>query len=132
MMPKNEWPILIVDDEPDILSISKLAMKNFTVYGLPLKLYTAQSKAEALELLAGELTVQGRFHHLAVAFVDVVMESDTAGLELCEHIRGKLQNHLTQLIIRTGQPGIAPEREVIDKYDINGYFTKPAAQIWCT
>ena len=52
------------------------------------------------------------------------MESDTAGLELCEYIREKQQNRLTQFYIRTGQPGIAPEREVIDRYDINGYFTK--------
>lgn len=126
-MPKNEWPILIVDDEPDVLSISRLAMKNFTVYDLPIKLYTARSKAEALEILAEKLTVQGRFHHLAVAFIDVVMETDSAGLELCEHIRRIMQNHLTQLFIRTGQPGLAPEREVIDKYDINGYFTKVEA-----
>ena len=106
-MTNPSWPILIVDDEPDVLSISKLAMRNFTVYGLPLKLYTAQSKAEALKLLADELSIQGRFHHLAVAFIDVVMETDTAGLALCEHIRHKMRNHLTQLFIRTGQPGIA-------------------------
>jgi len=32
------WPILFVDDEPDVLAISKLAMKNFQVYGLPVKI----------------------------------------------------------------------------------------------
>jgi hypothetical protein len=64
---------------------------------------------------------------LAVAFIDVVMESDTAGLELCQHIREEQGNKLTQLFIRTGQPGVAPERAVIDRYDINGYFTKAEA-----
>lgn len=117
----KEWVVLLVDDEPDVLSISKLAMRNFEVYGLPLKLYTAESKAEAIGLLNDNLEVGSS---LAVAFIDVVMETDTAGFELCEYIRDGMDNRLSQLFIRTGQPGIAPERTVIDRYDINGYFTK--------
>ncbi len=120
----NEWNVLLVDDEPDVLSVSKLAMRNFEVFGLPLKLHTAASKAETLEML-GEETLF--LSSLAVAFIDVVMESDTAGLELCQYIREDLNNSTTQLFIRTGQPGIAPEREVIDRFDINGYFTKAEA-----
>jgi hypothetical protein len=55
------------------------------------------------------------------------MESDTAGLELCDYIRNTMHNSVAQLYIRTGQPGVAPERDVIDKYDITGYFTKVEA-----
>ncbi|MCB0168797.1 MAG: response regulator receiver protein [Anaerolineae bacterium] len=117
----KEWELLLVDDEADVLSISKLAMKEFKVYGLPLKIHTAESKAAALELLRRRPDIQ---FGLAVAFIDVVMESDTAGLELCQYIREEMGNRLTQLFIRTGQPGVAPERAVIDRYDINGYFTK--------
>ena len=120
----NEWDILLVDDEPDVLSVSKLAMRDFEVYGRPLKLHTAASKAEALEILNKETKWLST---LAVAFIDVVMETDTAGLELCQYIREDLNNSITQLFIRTGQPGIAPERTVIDRYDINGYFTKAEA-----
>ncbi len=117
----NYWPVLLVDDEPDVLAISRIAMKNFEVYGLPLKIYTANSKSDAIRLMNDEVDVGCS---LAVAFIDVVMESDTAGLELCEYIRNNMGNKLTQIFVRTGQPGIAPEREVIDKHDINGYFTK--------
>jgi CheY-like chemotaxis protein len=117
----KHWPVLLVDDEPDVLSVSRLAMKNFDVFGLPLKIYTADSKAEAIRLMKDNVEVGC---NLAVAFLDVVMETDSAGLELCEYIRGNLGNKLTQIFIRTGQPGIAPEREVVDKYDINGYFSK--------
>ncbi|MGR8934058.1 MAG: response regulator [Gammaproteobacteria bacterium] len=120
----KHWPVLLVDDEPDVLAVSKLAMKNFEVYGLPLKIYTAASKAEAIELMKDNVEVGCS---LAAAFLDVVMETDSAGLELCEHIRNTLDNRLTQIFIRTGQPGLAPERAVIDKYDINGYFTKVEA-----
>ena len=118
------WPVLLVDDEPDVLTISRMAMKTFEVYGLPLKIYTAISKEDAIRLIENDVDVGCS---LAVAFLDVVMESDHAGLELCNYIRNNLGNKLTQIFIRTGQPGIAPEREVIDKYDINGYFSKVEA-----
>lgn len=118
--PKH-WNILLVDDEPDVLRVSQLAMREFTVDNLPLNILTATSKSEALEVIQREETWMS---HLAVAFIDVVMESDTAGLELCEYIRDEKKNRISQLYIRTGQPGVAPERSVIDRYDISGYFTK--------
>jgi len=126
-MFQKEWNILVVDDEPDVLSVSRLAMRNFTVYGTPIHIHAAQSKAEAVELLKTTLLHGSRLSNLAVAFIDVVMETDQAGLELCQFIREEQKDKLTQLFVRTGQPGIAPERDVIDRYDINGYFTKVEA-----
>jgi CheY-like chemotaxis protein len=121
----HEWNVLIVDDEPDVLTVTRLALKDVTVFGLPLKIHTARSKAEAIEVLNGRLSLAGAAEGIcAVAFIDVVMENDLAGLELCDHIRNHLANYSTQLYIRTGQPGVAPERKVIDDYDISGYFTK--------
>ena len=126
-MFQKEWNVLLVDDEPDVLSVSRLAMRNFTVYGTPLHIHAAQSKGEAVELLKTTLLHGSRLSNLAVAFIDVVMETDQAGLELCQFIREEQKDKLTQLFVRTGQPGIAPERDVIDRYDINGYFTKVEA-----
>jgi CheY-like chemotaxis protein len=121
----DEWNVLIVDDEPDVLAVTKLALKDVTVYGLPIKIHTAGSKAEAIVKLNTTLALPGAPEGAcAVAFIDVVMETDHAGLELCEYIRNTAHNYSTQLFIRTGQPGIAPERKVIDDYDISGYFTK--------
>jgi CheY-like chemotaxis protein len=129
-MFNTSWPILLVDDEPDVLQLSKLIMQDFTVYGLPVELHTAASKAEAIQLMKTELVPLRPVvpaPRVAVAFIDVVMESDTAGLELCDYIRDTMGNKVVQLFIRTGQPGVAPERHVIDHYDINGYFTKAEA-----
>ncbi|HNF33630.1 MAG TPA: hypothetical protein PLZ03_02475 [Anaerolineales bacterium] len=121
----NEWNILVVDDEPDVLAVTKLALRDVKVYGLPVKIHTASSKAEAIEMLKGPLALQGSTEPIvAVALVDVVMENDHAGLELCKFIREEANGHSVQLFIRTGQPGVAPERSVIDNYDISGYFTK--------
>jgi len=123
----SEWHVLVVDDEPDILQLSKLVMKSIEVDGVPVRVHTATSKAEAIELLRENFTEETGIGTLAVAFIDVVMESDHAGLELCDFIRNEMHNGITQLYIRTGQPGTAPERDVIDKYNISGYFTKVEA-----
>ena len=123
-MFQKEWEVLVVDDDPDVLAVSRLALRSVKVYGVPLKIHTCGSMAEAVELFN---TKADLLPALAVALIDVVMETDTAGLDLCRYVREERKNPLTQLFIRTGQPGVAPERAVIDRYDINGYFTKAEA-----
>src|SRR5574341_64485 len=124
-----EWRVLVVDDEPDVLRITELALRNMEVEGVPVKLFSATSKAEAIEILNTQLAdpMGLGLSLFSVALIDVVMETDQAGLELCDYIRNSLNNSVVQLYIRTGQPGIAPERSVIDEYDITGYFTKVEA-----
>ncbi len=56
--------------------------------------------------------------------LDVVMEEDTTGLEVVKYIREKLENRFVRIILRTGQPGQAPERQVTMEYDINDYKEK--------
>jgi CheY-like chemotaxis protein len=127
-MLQHEYNVLIVDDDPDVLAVSKLAMRSFTPLNLPLRLVAANSKAEAIDVLQRDLSTPGYpGGNFALALIDVVMETDTAGLELCDYIRNTLHNRYAQLYIRTGQPGVAPERDVINRYDINGYFTKVEA-----
>jgi CheY-like chemotaxis protein len=127
-MFQKEINVLAVDDEPDVLSVTKLALRSMKVGGLPLRVHTATSKAEAIELLNGPLGSQVRgISRIAVAFIDVVMETDHAGLELCQYIRETMRNKITQIYVRTGQPGVAPERAVIDRYDITGYVSKVEA-----
>jgi CheY-like chemotaxis protein len=122
-----EWRVLVVDDDQDVLQITRMALKHVEVEGVPIKVITAASKAEAIEVLNTEFVDTTGLGVLTVALVDVVMETDTAGLELCDYIRNTLNNSVAQIYVRTGQPGVAPERDVIDRYDITGYFTKVEA-----
>jgi CheY-like chemotaxis protein len=117
------WNVLVVDDEPDVLAVTRLALKRMSCYGVPVKLFEAKSKAEALEFL----NTSQEAERLALAIVDVVMDGDQAGLELCSHIRNEMKNKVTRLVIRTGQAGYAPEREVVDRYDISSYLAKTEA-----
>src|SRR5260221_13737668 len=107
----DAWRILVVDDEEDVHAVTGLALKRRTWKGKSVTLKGARSAAEAKKLLASEEP----FH---VALVDVVMESDRAGLELCEHIRNT-QPRSTRIILRTGQPGVAPEEQVLNDFDID-------------
>ncbi len=112
------WKILIVDDDIEVHSFTRLALRNFVFDRKPLHVLSAYSAKEALALLEDD------HHDIAIALLDVVMESAYAGLDLVETIRNTLKNSEIRLIIRTGQPGVAPERFVIDHYDINDYKEK--------
>jgi signal transduction histidine kinase/DNA-binding NarL/FixJ family response regulator len=97
--------------------MTRLGLKNFEFANKQLQIFQAMSGIEAREILARE-------PNMAVALIDVVMETDDAGLQLIDFIRNELKNSLIRLIIRTGQPGMAPEREVIEHYDIDDYKNK--------
>lgn len=111
------WKVLIVDDEPDIHSITRLNLKNFEFADKGVQFLQAMSAKEAKVVLTQESDI-------AVALIYVVMETDDAGLKLVEFIRNDLKNEMIRLIIRTGQPGVAPEKLVVDLYDIDDYKDK--------
>jgi len=111
------WKVLVVDDEPDVHAMTSFALENFKFAGKSLQLLQAMSGTEARNILAAD-------PEIAVALIDVVMETDDAGLQLVDFIRNELKYSLIRLIIRTGQPGMAPEQEVIDRYDIDDYKSK--------
>lgn len=111
------WEVLIVDDEESVHSITKAVLKNYEIEGRKIKFYSAYSGKEAIESLKQN-------PNIAVVFLDVVMESNHAGLEACKEIREVLKNDMVRIILRTGQPGTAPENEVILKYRINDYKEK--------
>lgn len=123
MLERRQWEILVVDDEPDVLAVTRLALKAIQVYGIPLRVHECCSKAEALRFLQGT----AQMSDLALAIVDVVMETEHAGLEVCQFLREELGNRITPIVVRTGQAGKAPEREVIERYDISTYLTKVEA-----
>ncbi|MCV0428192.1 MAG: EAL domain-containing protein [Roseibium sp.] len=114
---KSPWKILVVDDDPDVHEVTEIAVAGCQFEERSFELLHALSAEEARELLKQNTDI-------AVALVDVVMESDTAGLGLVSWIRSELGNHFTRLILRTGQPGYAPQTDVIMKYDIDGYTEK--------
>ncbi len=111
------WKILIVDDEPEIHKITKMVLRDYTFEGMNFEFLSAYSRLEALNVLREHTDV-------ALILLDVVMESDHAGLECVKDIREKLENHDVRIILRTGQPGQAPEEDVIINYDINDYKAK--------
>jgi response regulator RpfG family c-di-GMP phosphodiesterase len=125
---RYKWKVLIVDDEPDIRTLTRISLRDFSFAHQTLEFIEAGSAAEAIELL--------KIHDdIALALVDVVMETDDAGLKLVEYIRYELKNTMIRLVIRTGQPGLAPERYVIDHYDIDDYKDKTeltAARLYTT
>lgn len=114
---RSSWKILVVDDEPEVHAVTKLALSDFVFQEKDLEFISAHSGAEAKKMFL-------EHDDIAVVLLDVVMETDDAGLRVAEFIRNEAHNHFTRIILRTGQPGQAPEKDVIVNYDINDYKSK--------
>jgi signal transduction histidine kinase len=113
------WKILVVDDSQSVLDLSDMVLADVVFDRRPVALFYATSAAEAQRVL-----MEYGHENFAVALIDVVMEDESAGLRLVQHIRTTLGNRTMRLILRTGQPGFAPEESVILHYDINDYRNK--------
>lgn len=111
------WDILIVDDEKSVHQVTELVMGDFTFDGRPMRFTHCYSAADARAVL-------GKPNQFALILLDVVMESDHAGLDLVRHIREELGNTTVRLVLRTGQPGQAPQAYVLKTFDINDYREK--------
>ncbi|MEI6895732.1 MAG: EAL domain-containing protein [Colwellia sp.] len=111
------WQVLIVDDDPEIHSVTQLALSDLVVLGRRLEYLHAYSGKEACKLIEDN-------NDIALVLLDVVMETDDAGLVVVKHIREVLQRKEIRIVLRTGQPGYAPEESIIKEYDINDYKTK--------
>jgi two-component system, sensor histidine kinase and response regulator len=114
---KEKWKVLIVDDEKDVHDITRLVLRNFSFDDRELEFISAYSGKEAMHLLKEN-------NDIALIILDVVMETTDAGLQVAKYIRENLKNHFIRIVLRTGQPGEAPEEEVIRNYDINDYKAK--------
>ena len=111
------WQVLVVDDDPAVHEVTKLVMAGFEMDGRTLEFSHCYSSAQAREMLAAR-------NDIALILLDVVMETDNAGLLLARYIREELRNLNVRIVLRTGQPGQAPEEQVIRDYDINDYKEK--------
>lgn len=111
------WKILIVDDEESIHAMTKLVVKNLMFEDKAVEFYSAYSGKEAKRLFL-------EIDDIAIVLLDIAMETKSTGLDLVKFIRNDLKNKDIRIIVRTGQPGTAPESEVILKYDINDYREK--------
>lgn len=114
---QHPWQVLIVDDEPAVHEVTKLVMAGFEMDGRPLQFTHCYSAAEAHKTLSEP-------NDFALILLDVVMESEHAGLDLARQIREEIGNRNVRIVLRTGQPGQAPEEQVIRDYDINDYKEK--------
>ena len=111
------WKVMLIDDEPAVHQATKVALKFFSFEDRPLDFISAYSAAEAQQLIA-------RHPDTALMLLDVIMETQDAGLQVAKYVREELENNAVRIVLRTGQPGQVPEESVVLNYDINDYKTK--------
>jgi response regulator RpfG family c-di-GMP phosphodiesterase len=113
----KHWTILVVDDEEHVHELTQILLEDFRFENTPLNILNAYSGEEAREFLRTR-------NDIALVLLDVVMETDNAGLDVAKYAREELKNRYTRIVLRTGQPGHAPEARVIKDYDIDDYKDK--------
>lgn len=114
---RNVYKVLIADDDEEIHKMTKLVLKGFQLDGATLEFLDTYSGKETIELLESEPDI-------AIVLLDVVMEEEDSGLKVVKYMREVLKNNITRIILRTGQPGMAPEEKVIVEYEIDDYKSK--------
>jgi signal transduction histidine kinase/CheY-like chemotaxis protein len=113
----RKWKIAVIDDDQAVHEGTRFALSDYSLNGAGLEILSAYSAVEGRTLMRDNPDI-------AAVLLDVIMETDVAGLELVEYIRNEIHNETVRIILRTGQPGQAPERRVIVQYDINDYKAK--------
>ena len=111
------WPVLIVDDDTEVHAVTRLCLHGLTFQSRPLEYLSAHSAAEGRTIMAAR-------RDIALVLLDVVMETDQAGLELARHIRNDLHNRLTRIVLRTGEAGQARPLAVVEEYEIDDFRHK--------
>ncbi|MGH8482035.1 MAG: diguanylate cyclase [Nevskiaceae bacterium] len=111
------WTLLVVDDDPEVHAVTRLMLTHARIEGRALELLHAHSAAEAKPMLA-------RHGDIALVLLDVVMETEHAGLDLAQYVRDQLGNDAVRIVLRTGQPGQAPAHDVVARYNIDDYVAK--------
>ena len=113
----RKWKVAVIDDDQAVHEGTRFALSDYNLNGQTLEILSAYSAAEGRKLMQAHPDI-------AAVLLDVIMETDAAGLDLVEYIRNEIKNETVRIILRTGQPGQAPERRVIVQYDINDYKAK--------
>jgi response regulator RpfG family c-di-GMP phosphodiesterase len=115
--PSEKWKILVVDDDQSVHAVTRMVLGNFSFAGKGLDILSAYDDEGAYEAIRNNADI-------ALILLDVVMTEEDSGLRIVKFIREEMQNRMTRIVLRTGQPGHAPEKKVIVDYDINDYKLK--------
>ena len=113
----EKWKILIADDEIDVHTLTKTVLKNFSYKDKSIEFLSTYSGEETIEIIKENKDI-------VLVLLDVIMETDDAGLKVVKKIREEFNNHLIQIVLRTGQAADVPENDVVINYAINDYKEK--------
>lgn len=117
MDSKQYWDILIVDDEESVDVATRMVLRDLVFENRRLRFFTARNVESAIKIIDEN-------PNISIILLDIVMESDDAGLKIIKYVRDTIGNKKIRIILRTGQPGAAPEKDIVLNYDINDYKTK--------
>lgn len=124
---RQSWKVLVVDDDINVLNVTKLVLQSKRVFSRDIDVCLCENVGAAKDYLAQN-------HDVAVAIIDIVMETERDGIDLVEFIRNDLHNTITRVVLRSGQPALFSETDIITELNIQDYREKTeltASKLWC-
>ncbi len=109
--------VLIVDDEESVHSVTKFVLRDFSFENREIINLHAYSAKEA-KLIVDE------HPDVAVILLDIIMETNDAGLEVIKYVRDTLELTTPRIILRTGQAANLDVKDLIESYDVNDFKNK--------
>ncbi len=111
------WKVMVIDDDKSAHDVTVMVLNGFEYEGRGLHIISGYSVQDVYPLLE-------EYPDTAVIFLDMVMETEQACLDVVRYIREELKNRFIRIILCTGQSGYAPKTEIVIRYDINDYKDK--------
>ena len=85
----RKWKVMLVDDEPDVHAVTRMALSDFTFNGRGLEFISVYSGKDAKTAII-------EHPDTAIMLLDVVMETEHAGLDVARFVRGEADNHFVR------------------------------------
>lgn len=114
---RNYCKVLTVEDDQDYQEALLNGLSSLNYDDKKVEFLTASTALEAATVIAENPDI-------SVIFLDVVMETDNAGLRLIRTIREDIGNDLVRIVLLTGQAGMTSVEDLISQYDIDDYWCK--------
>ncbi len=114
----RRWKILVVDDDADVHLVTRMVLSNAVVAGKKLNLIDEYSAKGAIDCLNSTDDID-------LVLLDVVMETNDAGLEVARWLRedaGRINTPV--IVLRTGQPGYLNLQDVTKNNYVDAVLDK--------
>lgn len=110
------WPVLVVDDDLTVLTITRHLLASVRIDGRPMELVLCSSAAAARDQL--------RVREFVLAILDISMETPRAGVDLLRDLRADPRHEALEVVVRSGEPATSIGQPLLTDLRVAEFWSK--------